>query len=795
MSCLAGEHDLRLVVLAVVICFLTSFAAVYLLQRAREMSGRARAAWIVTAGLASGCGVWATHFIAVLAYEPGVMVAFDLFLTAVSFLAAAAFMTAAIAIGVSSTDWRSTILSGLVIGVAVATMHFIGMAALEVPGRFTWAPDLVIASLVLGAVFGVAAMQLAVRSGIAMTVLATVSLVVAIASLHFTAMGAIEILPDPARFVTRYAVSPNLLALGVAIVTALVLTIAAAASIVDQRMSVKSEQLEAALQNMHQGLCMLNSALEVVVINDRLLEMFKVSPDEFKPHMPIVDLMRLADKAVPFGEDTFKAVMRWAAELNRERKSGQTVFQRSDGRIFSVSHQHMPMLHGWVDTFEDITERRAAEDKIAHMARHDGLTGLPNRMNFREQLDKALFEIKRHGMFAVLCLDLDNFKTVNDALGHQAGDELLQVAAARLKGALRKGDLVARVGGDEFAILQRIDEQPAAARALAGRLIEVMRPPIAIGDQEMPVGVSVGVSLAPADGLNADQLLKNADMALYRAKSDGRGAYRFFEPGMDARMQARRTLELDLRRALAAGEFELHYQPIVNVATNEVTSLEALLRWRHPERGLVLPVDFIALAEETGLIVPIGEWVIRQACEDAAMWPAHVHVAVNLSPVQFKSANLVATVMSALSSSQLAPQRLELEITEYVLLQDSETTLATLQRLRGLGVAIAMDDFGTGYSSLSYLRKFPFDKIKIDQSFVRDLADNSDSLAIVRAVTGLGGSLGITTIADGVETAEQLNRLRAEGCSQAQGYLFGAPKPASEAIRQLAGVRPLRVVA
>ncbi len=429
------------------------------------------------------------------------------------------------------------------------------------------------------------------------------------------------------------------------------------------------------------------------------------------------------------------------------------------------------------------------------MARHDALTGLPNRMQFHELLEKAVGDLTRTGTFAVLCLDLDNFKTVNDTLGHPCGDQLLQIAAKRIEGAVREGDVVARLGGDEFAVLQLVRDQPSAATTVASRLVEVMRAPIAIGDHQMPIGVSVGIAVAPADGADADALLKNADMALYRAKADGRGAYRFFEPEMDARMQSRRVLELDLRAAITTGAFELHYQPIVNVATNAVTSFEALLRWRHPDRGLVPPLEFIPLAEETGLIVPIGEWVLREACAQAAKWPANVHVAVNLSPVQFKNAHLVATVLSALSASRLAPQRLELEITESVLLQDSDATLAILYQLRGLGVAISMDDFGTGYSSLSYLRKFPFDKIKIDRSFIRDLADGGDSLAIVRAVTGLGSSLGISTIAEGVETAEQLNRLKAEGCTEAQGFFFGAAKPANEAIRHLTATRQLQVVA
>ncbi len=795
LSCIGGEHDLRLVLLAGTICFVTSLVAVNLIHRARMAQLRARFAWIITAGAASGCGIWATHFIGMLAYEPAVPVSYDVFLTALSFLFAGALTSLGIAVAIIGSGVRNALLGGAVVGLAIAGMHFLGMQALQVPGRVIWAPDLVIAAIVFAVGFGMAAMEASRRKGVTMTVLAAVALSAAILLLHFTAMGAIEIVPDPTRSVTPFALSPTVLALCVAAVTAVVLAIGAAGSIVDQRMGEKNELLEAALQNMYQGLCMLNNNLEVMVVNHRFLEMFGIAPDQVKPLMPMKDLLDVAQQAIPFGEQTLIELRRWAFRLIRHKKSGKTIFQRSDGRIYAVSHEHMPTMNGWVDTFEDITERRVAEEKIAFMARHDVLTGLPNRMNFQEQLDKAVAENNRNGAFAVLCLDLDNFKTVNDTLGHQSGDQLLQVAAKRLEGALREGDLVARVGGDEFAILQLVKEQPAAATALAGRLVEIMRAPIKIGDHQMPVGVSVGISVAPTDGVDAVTLLKNADLALYRAKAEGRNAYRFFEPEMDARMRARRELELDLRQALTTAAFELYYQPIVNVASSEVTSFEALLRWHHPNRGMIAPLEFIPLAEETGLIIPIGEWVIRQACADAAIWPAKVHVAVNLSPAQFKSPNLIPTVISALSASQLSPQRLEFEITESVLIQDIDAALDVLSGLRNLGVAISMDDFGTGYSSLSYLRRFPFDKIKIDQSFIHDLADGGDSLAIVRAVTGLGSSLGISTIAEGVETAEQLNRLKAEGCTEAQGFLFGAAKPASEAIRHLGGTRQLRVVA
>jgi diguanylate cyclase (GGDEF)-like protein len=434
-----------------------------------------------------------------------------------------------------------------------------------------------------------------------------------------------------------------------------------------------------------------------------------------------------------------------------------------------------------------------AEARISHMARHDPLTDLPNRMRLREVLSEALRRAGSGGGVAVLCLDLDRFKHVNDSLGHPVGDGLLALVAERLRACVREGDCVARLGGDEFAVVQAGLDQPGGAHRLARAVIEALSMPYEVAGHQIVVGASVGIALGPEDGDDPDRLLKSADLALHRAKADGRGGYSFFEPHMDAAMQARRALEVDLRQALGRGEFALHYQPLVNVASRNVTGFEALLRWHHPERGLISPAEFIPLAEEIGLIGPIGEWVLRQACTDAAAWPAPIGVAVNLSPVQFRSRHLVTAVFSALAGSHLPASRLELEITEAVMLDDTESTLATLHQLRALGVRISMDDFGTGYSSLSYLRRFPFDKIKIDQSFIRDLPDRSDSVAIVRAVSGLGRSLGMTTTAEGVETTEQLAALEREGCDEVQGYLFGRPAPVGELAALLAPARSSHV--
>ncbi|MGY8663084.1 EAL domain-containing protein [Bradyrhizobium sp. UFLA05-109] len=438
---------------------------------------------------------------------------------------------------------------------------------------------------------------------------------------------------------------------------------------------------------------------------------------------------------------------------------------------------------GYLVAVVDITERRKAEARIAYMAHHDGLTNLANREYFQDRLKQALDQAggKRVG---VLCIDLDLFKTVNDSFGHPVGDRLLKQVAERLAIAIRGANLAARLGGDEFAVILAADVSPNEASACASLLIEMLSAPYDIDGLELVIGASIGIALSPGDGMTSEELMRNGDMALYRAKSDGGGVHRFFEKEMDLQAQRRRDMELDLRRAFANGEFELHYQPLVSIASDSISGFESLLRWRHPDKGMISPAEFIPVAEDIGLITQLGEWVLREACSEAVKWPRDIKVAVNLSPAQFRSRNLVQIVISALAQSGLAPKRLELEITESIFLAETDANLATLHQLRGLGVGISMDDFGTGYSSLSYLRSFPFDKIKIDRSFVKDLAERPDCVAIVRAISGLGRSLNITTTAEGVETEDQLDWLRAEGCNEVQGFLFSAARPAGE-IEQL----------
>jgi diguanylate cyclase (GGDEF)-like protein/PAS domain S-box-containing protein len=434
----------------------------------------------------------------------------------------------------------------------------------------------------------------------------------------------------------------------------------------------------------------------------------------------------------------------------------------------------------------DITERRKAEARVAFMAHHDAMTGLPNRVMFQDRLKHDLERCNQTDRrIAVLCIDLDLFKHVNDSFGHPMGDRLLKLVGDRLTANLRANDLVARLGGDEFAMILEMEASPNEISDFAARLIERVSEPYNIDSLEIVIGASIGIAISPGDGESGEDFLRNADMALYRAKSEGGGVHRFFEKEMDRAAQKRRDMELDLRYALANGEFELHYQPLVDVAKDRIVAFESLVRWQHPKKGMISPAEFIPVAEDIGLIVQLGEWVLKEACEQAVKWPKDIKVAVNLSPVQFRSRNLVSTVIGALARSGLSPFRLELEITESIFLAETEANLAILHQLRELGVRISMDDFGTGYSSLSYLRSFPFDKIKIDRSFVRDLTDRSDCVAIVRAISGLGRSLNISTTAEGVETMDQLDALRAEGCTEVQGFLFSPARPASEVLEMI----------
>jgi diguanylate cyclase (GGDEF)-like protein len=553
--------------------------------------------------------------------------------------------------------------------------------------------------------------------------------------------------------------------------------------VADQRSAAERRHLATALNNIPQGLVLYDSSARIVVCNQPYLDMFGLSADVARPGCTMQRLIAHRKETGSFDGD----VDAFCSAIIRKVSLGKATRQLTEapgGRAIEIINRPLK-AGGWVATIEDITERTRADEKIAHLAHYDGLTDLPNRVLFRERLEQALKAMRPGEQLAVLYIDIDEFKSVNDALGHPVGDELLKGVAERLRKCLGQADVAARLGGDEFAVIQTAIRNQSEATRLVDEIHAAIRQPFDCTGHLITTDASIGIALAPSDGLDLDQLLKNADLALYGAKGDGRRTYRFFEAGMDERAKARRRLELELRQAISDGSLETFYQPVLNIEDGEVSSCEALLRWRHPERGMISPAEFIPIAEETGLINQIGQWVLNAACAEAMHWPDHVRVAVNVSPVQFRSQSLALHVASALSASGLPASRLELEITEAVLIRDDEAALEVLHQLRKLGVRIALDDFGTGYSSLSYLQRFPFDKIKIDRSFIRDLAGAGASSTIVQAVVSIAAASDMTTTAEGVETEQQKNLLHILGCTEMQGFLFSPAISATDVRRLL----------
>jgi diguanylate cyclase (GGDEF)-like protein/PAS domain S-box-containing protein len=557
---------------------------------------------------------------------------------------------------------------------------------------------------------------------------------------------------------------------------------------------------DAALNNMAHGLLMVDAQRNVIVSNRRFAELFGLDASEVAPGTSLARVYQSMANRQVWGAAAIGGIGGKQLELDSVRRAGTFKSRDLDERTLSITQRPM-QDDGFVAIFEDATEQQQAEDRIRFLAHHDALTGLPNRIHFRARLEEMLQASRTRGQdLALLYLDLDKFKEVNDTLGHPVGDALLEVVGKRLRASLRERDTVARLGGDEFAIACLSTDFPADATRLAERIIDALSRPYFLDDRQVTVGVSVGITVAtPSVVLDADTLLKNADMALYEAKAGGRGICRIFEPGMESRLYARLEMERDLQTALSSEQFSLAYQPVFDLRANAVCGFEGLIRWQHPNRGFVSPGEFIRVAEEIDLIGPIGAFVLNRACTDAAQWPEHVRIAVNLSPMQLRRDDLVLTIAAALANSGLDPRRLELEITESALIEDNERIASLLKRLRDLGIRLVLDDFGTGYSSLSYLRRFPFDKIKIDQSFVREMTTHPNCAAIVSAVVGLADELGMTCTAEGVETSDQLALVREVGCREAQGYHLGRPRPFAAAMETLREGRktapPIRLVA
>jgi len=777
-ACITQQHDLRLVALAGLICLLASYTAFSLAGRAVEASRRSRLAWITTAGVATGSGVWATHFIAMLAFQPDLPVSYALDRTILSIVIAA--LVSGLGLAIAMIPWLATrILGGLIIGAGIGAMHYTGMSAVHLPGELVYDATLQNASWAIGMVVGAVATVVGFGSTTSLRrVAAALLLTVAICGLHFTGMAAVHIMPISGIEVAGGAIEPFWLATAITAVTILILGLGLVGSTVDEHLTSRSQREAEGLRASERRFRQLADAT------------FHIAGE-------IVDanqtMCRLLDQPVDWliGRHVTEIVAPGSHDMVHQRMMDQIdEMQEIDLRYGDRGSIPAEILTRTIDyggrtarvvAVRDIRERRAAEAKIRHLAHHDTLTGLPNRILFHDRLAQAVAFARRNNVaLTVLCLDLDRFKTVNDLTGHTGGDLLLRQVSERLRASVRDHDTVARLSGDEFAIIQLGAAASDSATALAERLVNTMSLPFDLDGQQMVIGTSIGVAIFPTDAESGEDLVRAADTALYRAKTAGRGTYRFFEADMDARLQERRVLERDLRQALASNQFELHYQPLVGCGTDDVLGFEALVRWRHPERGLVSPVEFIPVAEECGLIMGLGEWVMRTACAEAASWQNGKKIAVNLSPVQFRHADLAKQILTILAQTGLAPSRLELEITEGVLIEETERTLETLGQLKVAGVSVSLDDFGTGYSSLSYLQRFAFDKIKIDRSFIWEMERNADSMAIVRSVIALGRSLRITVIAEGVETATQLALLQDENCDQVQGFLLGRPVPAKE---------------
>jgi diguanylate cyclase (GGDEF)-like protein len=757
------SHDPKLVLLAAAICALGSFITLFLFAQAREMHGQGRGGWLFLSGFAAGAVMWTTHFVALLAFQPDISVGFDPALTGGAFFVAVLLSTIGMAIAAYGPG-PAGLIGGGVVGLAAVALHFTAMASLHVSGKIVWNPTLVAMGVVLCVTAATLSIGRARKEGRNVQVIAPLLLAAGISIMHFVGMAAITITPSTTIPIPPKTIDPTILGYFVAAMVLLLMGTGIATTMIARGARKDAQtQLKNIADASVEGLVLTDGAT-ILDFNESVRNLAGSSYAARMRGMPIWEML---DYTGDRSRERFEAqLMSDEGPVPVEVIVRNTEAEGAVRKIFAI---------------RDLRERRAAEQRIRFLAHFDTLTGLPNRASFQDRLENDIASMKeRGGELALMIIDLDRFKEINDVYGHAAGDELLKATAQRIVALLSHNEFAARLGGDEFVIVQSGREQPASASRLADKLLEVFTKPVMLAAQPFHVGLTIGVAVCPRDGHDTRSLLANADLALYRAKEHGRARACFFTKDMDETVRQRRILAQQLTQAIERDELEVHYQAQASIATGEIIGFEALARWNHPTHGYIAPSEFIPIAEETDLILHLGEWMLRRVCMEAAHWTRPYMVAVNLSPIQFKLPNLPELVHEILIETGMPSSRLELEITESALIEDLQRTLDMLRRIKALGVSIAMDDFGTGYSSLSTLQAFPFDKLKIDKSFVDKIGARQQATVIVTAVLGLGRSLDIPVLAEGVESEEQRDFLSSEACAQAQGFLYGRPAPLSE---------------
>ncbi|WP_237482590.1 bifunctional diguanylate cyclase/phosphodiesterase [Lichenibacterium dinghuense] len=777
LGCIVYEHDIRLVILSAVICILGCYTTTTLLARAGEAPRHLVDRWLAGAAATFGCSVWSLHFVAMLAFMPGQQMAYHVGLTVFSAIVASVGAYAAfIAWTARTPESIRAVSGGVLLGLAVSGMHYTGVAAMSFSGFLLLDRGLVTMSVASSIAFSIVAFARASGLNTKKNQLEVASwFALAICGVHFAGMAAVTIAPGVADISAGTVLGTALLATAVGSVSVAILISSLAAVTVEQHLSRR------ALQELGRMRLMSNLAQEVLFIHRDGVVLEVNSAGERLFGAP-ADHLRGRSALSLFAVESTPALIRRAACPPLDRQPEEVEVRAVGGVSVPVEISCQPIDYlgksATVVALRDLTDRKRDEARIRHLARHDALTDLPNRYSLQERLDLSLdVAAQQRSSLAVIYIDLDRFKPVNDLHGHAAGDALLIQVSKRILAEIQPSDTLARVGGDEFVMVLTSQSQPEKASATATRVLDALRQTFEIEGKRVEIGASIGIALYPQDGTDADTLLRAADAALYRVKGEGRGALRFYEASMNAQVQARLQLEQELAGAVEREELVLHFQPIVNGVTGEVETFEALVRWMHPVRGMVPPLEFIPIAEETSLIDGIGRWVIEAACREAASWPHPWRVSVNVSPKQFRRSDVCGVIAKALRVNALDPARFVVEVTESVLIDDAAQAVLTLLQLREMGVRIALDDFGTGYSSLSYLQLFKFDKFKIDKSFVRKLGKTEDALTLTRTIVNLGHNLGLHVTAEGVETEEQLAILRALGCDQIQGYLVAKPAP------------------